>query len=814
MNTFSQDLKYALRSLAKSPAFTLIAVLTLALGIGANTAIFSVVKAVLLNSLPYREPARLVTLAEGDADTRKPTNVSFGAREDWRARNRSFESMALYWGWWTPALTGGDVPEVIHSMRVSYDFFPTLGIQPLFGRGFTQEDDRPDRWHVLLLSHSFWMRHFAGNPSAVGQTLLLDQVPFQIVGVLPESFQSLSFGNGAAPRDLWAPLGYAASDPDACRSCQHLRSVARLKDGVSIGQARADMNSIASQLAREFPKDYPSSSTIVVRPLQETWLGNIRSALWLLLGATSLVLLIACANMVNLLLSKATGKRREVALRAALGASRWRIVRQFLTESILLSVFGGVVGVILAIWGTSLLVGLAPERIPRLSETHFDGGILLFTFLVTTATGVLMGLVPALQASRVDQREALQQGARGSLGLTRSRFRSLLVVSELALAFVLTVSAGLLLKSFWRASHVNPGFNPQNLYTADFRLSGPQFQDDQSVVLFEREALDRVRSIPGVQASAIASVLPITGALGEWDQRGFHIEDRHIPDTEVPSVDAYFVSPDYLRAMDIPVLRGRCFTDTDAENPSPVALISESTARQMWPAENPLGKRIQLGGRDEKKPWATIVGVVADVHHYGLDSPVTPQVYELYSQQPFSSPILVIRSNVNSSALARAVQDRVAALDKSVPLYNFSAMSQFFADTLAQRRFTMQLLSCFGLLALLLAALGIYGVMSYGVAQRTGEIGVRVALGAQQRGILKLVARDAMLLAGFGLLAGVAAALSLSRVIASQLFAVGASDPSTFLGVALMLAIVAFVACYFPARRALRVDPMVALRYE
>jgi len=415
MNTFSQDLKYALRSLAKSPAFTLIAVLTLALGIGANTAIFSVVKAVLLNSLPYREPARLVTLAEGDADTRKPTNVSFGAREDWRARNRSFESMALYWGWWTPALTGGDVPEVIHSMRVSYDFFPTLGIQPLFGRGFTQEDDRPDRWHVLLLSHSFWMRHFAGNPSAVGQTLLLDQVPFQIVGVLPESFQSLSFGNGAAPRDLWAPLGYAASDPDACRSCQHLRSVARLKDGVSIGQARADMNSIASQLAREFPKDYPSSSTIVVRPLQETWLGNIRSALWLLLGATSLVLLIACANMVNLLLSKATGKRREVALRAALGASRWRIVRQFLTESILLSVFGGVVGVMLAIWGTSLLVGLAPERIPRLSETHFDGGILLFTFLVTTATGVLMGLVPALQASRVDQREALQQGARGSL---------------------------------------------------------------------------------------------------------------------------------------------------------------------------------------------------------------------------------------------------------------------------------------------------------------------------------------------------------------------------------------------------------------
>jgi putative ABC transport system permease protein len=814
MSTVLQDLKYAVRLLAKSPALTAIAFLTLALGIGANTAIFSVVKAVLLNSLPYREPDRLVTLAEGDADTRNPTNVSFGTREDWKARSRSFDSIALYWGWWTPTLTGGEVPEVIHGMRVSHDFFPTLGIQPLFGSGFTREEDRPDRCHVLLLSYSFWMRHFAGNPNAVGQSLLLDQVPFQIVGVLPESFQSLSFSNGAAPRDLWAPLGYAASEPDACRSCQHLRSVARLKDGVSIGQARAEMNAIASQLVREFPKDYSASSTVVVHSLEETWLGSVQSALWLLLGATSLVLLIACANMANLLLSKATGQRREVALRTALGASRWRIVRQFLTESILLSLFGGVGGVILAIWGTSVLVSLAPARIPRLNETHFDGGILLFTFLITTATGVLMGLLPALQASRVGQREALQQGARGSLGLTRNGFRSLLVASEVALAFVLTVSAGLLLKSFWRALHVNPGFNPQNLYTADFRLSGPKFKDDQSVDLFERETLDRVRSLPGVQATAIASVLPITGALGEWDQRGFQIEDRHIPDTEVPSVDTYFVSPDYFRAMDIAVLRGRSFTAADTENASPVALISESTARQMWPGENPLGKRIQLGGRDEKKPWATIVGIVADVHQYGLDSPVTPQVYELYSQNPFSNPILVIRSNVNPPALARAVQDQIAALDKNVPVYNLAPMSEFFADSLAQRRFTMQLLSCFGLLALFLAALGIYGVMSYGVAQRTGEIGVRLALGAQPQGILKLVARDGMLLTGFGLLAGVAAALSLSRVVASQLFAVNASDPFTFLGVALWLAIVAFLACYLPARRAMRVDPMVALRYE
>jgi putative ABC transport system permease protein len=814
MITLAQDLKFALRMLAKSPSFTAVAVLTLALAIGANTAIFSVVKAVLLNSLPYRDPSRLVTLAEGDANTPNPTNVSFGTREDWKARNSSFESIALYWGWWTPIATGGDKPEIVPAMRVSYDFFPTLCVQPLLGRGFAPEDDRPDRWHVLLLSYSYWMRHFAGNPNAVGQTILLDQTPFQIVGVLPESFQSLSFGNGALSRELWAPLGYAASQPDACRSCQHLRSVARLKAGVSVGRARAEMNSIATQLVREFPKDYPPTSAVVLRPLQESWLGNVQSALWLLLGATSFVLLIACANMANLLLSKAAGKRREVALRAALGASRWRIVRLFLTESILISLFGGVGGIILAIWGTNFLVSFAPARIPRLNASHFDGAILLFTFLVTTATGVLMGLMPALQASRVDHREALQSGARGSLGFTRNRFRNVLVVSEVALAFVLTVASGLLLKSFWRASHVDPGFNPQNLFTADFRLSGSKFQDDQSVVLFERETLDRVRSLPGVQAAAISSVLPITGALGEWDQRGFHIQDRHIPDTEVPSVDTYFVSPDYLRVMEIPVLRGRSFTDADAQNPSPVALISESTARQMWPGGNPLGERIQLGGRDEKKPWSTIVGIVSDVHQYGLDSPVTPQVYELYSHNAFSAPILVVRSSVNRSALTRAIQDQLAALDRDVPLYNSAAMSDFFADSLAQRRFTMQLLSCFGLLALLLAALGIYGVMSYGVQQRTGEIGVRLALGAQPRSILKLVASHGMLLAGLGLLAGAAAALSLTRVLASQLFAVSASDPVTFVAIALFLAIVAFSACYVPARRATRVDPMVALRYE
>jgi predicted permease len=813
MGILLQDLRFAVRTLAKTPAFTAIAILTLALGIGANTAIFSVVKAVLLNSLPYRQPDRLVTLAEGDPTTAHPTNVSFGTREDWRERSQSFESIALYRDF-SPTVTGGDIPEILLGLRVSYDFFPTLGVQPILGRNFLPEEDRPDRRRVLLLSHSFWIRRYAGNPNVVGQTLSLDQIPYQIVGVLPESFQSLSFAIDAKPRDVWAPLGYDLSLPYACRSCQHLHALARLKDGTSIGQARSEMNSIAGQLVREFPTDYAKDSYVLVQPLQETWVGNVQSALWLLLGATAFVLLIACANIANLFLSKAAGKRREVALRAALGASRMRIARRLLTESILISLCGGVGGIFLATWGTSFLVSLAPAQIPRVKDVHFDAPILLFTLLVSAATGILMGLVPALQASRVDHREALQQGSRGLVGLARSRFRSLLVISEVGLAFVLTLASGLLLKSFWSALNVDPGFNTRNLFTADFMLSGPKYKDDKAVALMERQTMDRIRALPGVQGVGIVSVLPIMGALGNWDQRGFNVQDRHIPDPDVPNVDAYFVSPDYIRTMGIRVLRGRDFTEADAENPAPVALISEATARQMWPGEDPLGKRIQLGGRHEDQPWCVVVGIVNDVHQYGVDSPVTPQAYELYTHEPFSNPTLVIRSGANPASLFRSVREQINVLDKNVPVSNPTTMSEFLSESLAQRRFTMELLGGFGLLALLLAGIGIYGVMAYGVAQRTSEIGIRMALGAQQGGILHLVAREGMVLAGLGLLAGAATSLGLNRILASQLFAVSATDPLAFAGVALLLAAVAFWACYLPARRAARVDPMVALRYE
>jgi len=814
MGSFIQDVRHSIRNLAKNPGFALIAVATLALGLGVNTALFSVVKAVLLNSLPYRQPDRLVTLAKGDADTPDPTNTSFATTEDWKERARSFQSIALYHGW-SPTIGGAATPALLRGMRITQNFFPTLGVQPALGRGFLPEEDTPQGSHAVLLGHSFWAEQFASDPNVLGKTLILDEVPYHVVGVLPASFHSLSFSLSGRPPDVWAPLGYDLSQPNACRTCEHLRSVARLKDGVTVGQARAEMQSIEFQLAREFPKEYPPSASVFLRPLRETWVGKVQSTLWLLLGATGFVVLIACANVANLLLARAAAKRREVAVRAALGATRWRIARQLIAESLVLGLLGGFAGALLAIWGTAFIIHWAPAGIPRLSETRFDFSAFSFSLLVCTATGILMGLVPAIQVCRIDQIEALQQqGSRGTVGLTRSKARSLLVISEVALAFVLTVSSGLLLRSFIRAINVNPGFNPENLSTVDFTLNGSRYDDEKNTVRMEREVLDRVRAIPGVQSAALTDILPGTGAVGNWDRRGFNVEDRHITQSEVPSVDAFFVSPDFLQVMGIPIKRGRGFTAADAVSSLPVALISESTAREMFVGEEALGRRIQLGGRHEDRPWATIAGIVGDIHQYGLDSPATPQAYVLYNYMTFTYPSLLVRSSVALQPLMDAVREQIWAVDKNVPIATPVTMNEILSQSLEQRRFTMSLFAGFGALALLLAAIGIYGVMSYSVAQRTNEIGIRLALGAQSRDILGLVSREGMRHAGIGLLAGMVASVALMRVLSSELFAVSALDPLTFAAVLLLLAGVAFVACYIPARRALRVDPLVALRYE
>lgn len=810
MQTLWQDLHYGVRMLGKSPTFTVVAVVTLALGIGANTALFSVVNAVLLNSLPYHQPNRLVALAEGDRETSDPSKVSYGAAADWKARSRTLQSIALYQEW-TPTWTEGSAPEIVYGLRVTQDFFPMLGVEPAMGRAILPEDDRPDRWHIVLLSHAYWVRRFAANPKVIGTNIILDQVPFQIVGVLPESFQPLSFSDAGSPPEVWAALGYDLSLPDACRSCQHLQAVARLQDGASVEQARAEMNSIATELAREFPKDYPPESFVKMTPLRESWYGRVQSALWMLLGATVVVLLIACANVASLLLARAASKQREVALRAALGASRLRIVRQLLTESALVSVLGGIGGIFLAFWGTKLLILWGPQQIPRLSDVQVNSWVLIFTLFVSLATGILTGLAPALQAAQVDQREALQQTSRSLLGVSHCRFRSLLVVAQVACAFVLAAGSALLLKSFVRAMDVTPGFDAQRLYTTNFALIGPKYEDPQAVVRFEREVLERIRLLPGIESAGITSVLPTGGGL---DRAGLQIQDRLIPPPQVPSVDRYEVSPDYFPAMGMPLKRGRLFTEADAAGASPVAILSEKTAREVWPNEDAIGKRIQLGGRHEDRPWAEIVGIVGDVHQYGLDSPTTPQAYLLYSHHPFLRPCLVIRSGVNARTLTRETESILWSLDKNVPVWNPAMMEEILATSFSRRRFTTALFSGFGFLALLLAATGIYGVMSYQVAQRTGEIGIRMALGAQRSDVLRMILDGGARLTASGLFLGFAGAVSLSSLLRSQLYGIGPNDPLTFCEVLLVVALVALVACFIPTRRATRVDPLVALRYE
>ena len=575
------------------------------------------------------------------------------------------------------------------------------------------------------------------------------------------------------------------------------------------------MNAISSQLAREFPKDYPPDATIVIVPLRESWYGKIKIALWLLFGATGLVLLIACANVANLLLAQAAKKRREVALRSVLGASRLRIVRQLLTESIILSLNAAIGGVFLALWGTRLLLKWAPDEIPRLNGIHFDPTILFFALGITTVTGLLIGLLPAVETLRADHHDALQQSSRTVRGGSRSRIRGLLVSSQVCVAFVLTLASGLLLKSFVRVSNVNPGFNAQNLYEVSLKFIGKKYDDDNAAVRAQTEALHRIRNIPGVESAALVSTPPISGSFGAFDQAGFVIQDRRIPDPQVPSVDRYIVSPDYFRALEIPLVRGRLFHEADATGSKHVAIISEMTARQFFPGENPLGKSIQLGGRRDDRPWAEIIGIVGDVHQYGLDSPTTPQAYLLYSQSPFHYAIVLFaRSKVGSAALTRAIEEQIRAIDKNTLLFNPAFMSEVLSHSLVQRRFTMSLLAAFGALAVLLAAVGIYGVMSYMVVQRTGEIGVRMAFGAQTDDVLRLVPRDGIFQAGLGLLAGSLVSLVLTRVLLSQLFDVSALDPLTVATVLLLLVGVALAAGYIPARRAARVDPMVALRYE
>ena len=616
------DLVFAARTLRKNAGFSVVAVVTLALGVGVNTSIFSVVKAVLLNQLPYRQPEQLVTVAESDPDTPRPETVDFTTTHDWRARSHSFEHMSLYRGWGS-ALNGQGEPELINGLRVNYDFFDTLGVRMQIGRTFLPEEDRPDRWHVLILSHGLWLRRFGGDPDVMGRAIRLNEATFTVVGVLRADFRPLEISDTDEPHEMFAPLGYDLSQPSACRGCQHLHLLARLKPGVAPGEANAELNTIMRDIVREHPNSYNRDAKVSVAPLRDRIVGRVSTALWVLLGAVGFVLLIACANVANLLLARATGRAKELALRAALGAGRRRLVRQLLTESLLLAVTGGAAGVLLAILGTSVLASLGPREIPRVSEIVIDAPVLFFGLAASLLTGVLFGLAPALRASRVDLNEALKEAGKSTEGRSGHGLRNLLVTAELALAFVLVVGAGLLGKSFLRLMNVDAGYDPHSVLTLGTYVYGQRYQKPEAELGYYNQVMERLGSTAGIESVGMVSTLPLSG----FDRRGFHIQDRRLSnDSEAPSVDAYSVSPGYFRVMRIPLKRGRTFTDQDRQGAPLVALISESCARREFPGEDPIGKQIQLGSRHDDKPWMTVIGVVGDIRQYGLHRPSNMEV--------------------------------------------------------------------------------------------------------------------------------------------------------------------------------------------
>jgi putative ABC transport system permease protein len=806
MQTLWQDLRFGARMLAKAPGFTSIAVITLALGIGANTAIFSVVNALLLRPLPYTDSDKLVMLSVND-DGGKVGNTGFTTFMDWRERGRSFEQMALIRSW-GGVVKGNDGPEMVEGMRVSADYFRMLGVSPMLGRDFKLEEDRPDTRFVIILSHAFWERRFSSDPNIIGSSIALSDQNFTIVGVMPRGFEDLLAANFYKPADVWAPVGYDLTQPWACRDCGHLKAFARLKSGVTFDQAKAEMNAVMNGMMREHPKIYAHSGIAMIR-LQERLVGEFRRALMVLLVAVGFVLLIACANVANLLLARGNRRAKEIAIRLALGASRSRLIRQLLTESLSLALLGAGAGLLLAIWATDLLVKLSPATMLKLQEERADGRVLCFTLLISLLTGVLFGLFPALQASKSDVQLALKESGNSSQSGRQNRLRGLLVVVEIALAMVLLAGAGLLVRSFESILSAAPGFEQGNLLTMKVPAIGAAYRQDKQVVDFSRNLLDRVKALPGVEVAGIVSNLPFSG---NYDINGFHIEAKPLQNpAEAPSAQRYGITPDYLRAMGIPLLRGRQFDEQDNANAPLVALISETTAKRNWPNEDPIGKRIRLGSV-ERGPLRIIVGIVGDVSHYGLDDRPEMQAYVPHAQWTDSNMTLVVRTSIEPASLAAAVRNEIRAMDAGAPVYDVITMRQLVAGSVAQRRFILAILSLFAVVALSMAAIGIYGVISYAVAQRTQEIGIRVALGAQTRDIMRLIIGQGMILAVAGILIGLGGAVGLTRLMEGLLFGVSATDPLTFAAISLLLVLVAMLACYIPARRAAKVDPMVALR--
>jgi putative ABC transport system permease protein len=816
-----QDLRYAIRMLLKKPGFTIIAVLALALGIGANTAIFSVVNAVLLRPFPYRQPDRLVMIWQRLSGASAYPKLPCSAPDyiDYRDQTQTLENVAAFDSEsFTLKTAAGS--ERVSASPVSANLFPLLGISPLRGRTFTTDEDRFGHDNVVVLSYGTWQRRFGSDPDVLGKTLVLDQKPRQVIGVMPKEFDFPAQGilDGPAP-EFWVPMAFSPDQigPDGRGDDYNIRTIARRKPGVTIQQASADIDRISHRIYESYPPAIQKLFSLdgFVTDLHQQVVGNVRTLLLVLLGAVGFVLLIGCANVANLLLAKAAGRRREVAIRTALGAGRLRLVRQFLTESVLLGLVGGAAGLLIAVWLTQLMIHFSPGNVPRLPESQLSLSVLVFAFAISILTGVLFGLAPALQASKADLNIDLKEGSRGAAAFRRSRIRSVLVVSEVALSLVLLAGAGLLLRSFVKLLNVPLGFNPDHLLTMSVALPETKYQTKLQVQSFCDELIGRTEALAGVKSASAATGLPL---MSQWD---IVITPENRPDTGEKSLTtAYFagVTPSFHRTLGISLVKGRLFTDGDNEKAPAVAVVNESMARRYWPNQEVLGKRFKWGPAGSNRSWITVVGVVADLKENSLAAGISPGGYLPIPQIPRESPrlgfYLAVRTASDSAAIVPALRQIIRSLDPEVPLFQVRSMREVLSESVAPRRFNMLLLAAFAGLALLLASIGIYGVMSYSVSQYTHEIGIRMALGASAANVLRLIVREGMTLVSIGLAVGAAGALALTRVMSSLLFDVKPADPATFASVSVLLAVVAFAASYIPARRATRVDPMIALRYE
>jgi putative ABC transport system permease protein len=803
METLLQDLRYAIRMLRKKPSFTIVVVLALAIGIGANTAIFSVVNAILLRPLPYKNFDRISMIWMN--------NPKLGVSEDWHSypnyvdykeQNQVFEDMAAFNNRSFNLTGAGDPVRVVGAWNTA-SLFSVLGVDAALGRTFTEEEQEPGKDMVVVLSNGVWRRNFGGDASVVGQQISLNGINRTVIGVMPASF-----GFPEKTTEFWVPLTITPQRKQA-RTAISYKAVGRLKPGVTLAQAQADMAAIAKRIDDQY---FQSDYGINLRLVHDQETHKVRSALLVLLGAVGFVLLIACANVANLLLARAAMREKEVAIRLALGARRWRIIRQLLTESVLLGVVGGAVGLLLAVWGLSALVALAPADIPRLDQTGIDGRVLAFTLGISLVTGLIFGLVPALQASKPDVNDALKEGGRGSTGGGGARIRNLLVVSEIALSLVLLVGAGLLIRSFMRLQQFELGFNPEHLITMRLQLPGSKYKEPKQLAGFYQQLFERIEAVPGVQSAGAISTIFLSDTPNSTN---FTIEGRPAP-TGVEAIEVPFdaVSAKYFRVMGIPLISGREFDDRDAIGTPPVAIINETFANRFFPGEDPIGKRYVYGGPGPNNPWITIVGVVGDMRRTGFDRPVRPETFLPNSQDPDNALTIVARTSGDPASFAGMLRDQVWSIDREQSVYDIKTMDQTLAEMLSQRRFNMLLLGIFASVALLLAALGIYGVISYSVSQRTHEIGIRMAMGAQSRDVLSLVVRHGLVLTGTGIAAGLIASFGLTRLMATLLYGVSATDPVTFIAIPVVLAGVALGACFVPARRAAKVDPIEALRYE